>query len=125
MEDDPTTPPDPRRLAQTRIRYEAEHRTGLLELEDLGLEELPEALFELTHLRELRLKAVQPSDARQRASLPRVRLDMKRDRLAALTSLEVLVVQNSDLTSLAPLRCLANLHTLDCSDTRVDDLMPL
>jgi hypothetical protein len=40
-------------IAQARIAEEANRRTGTLDLSDLGLEELPEELFELRHLRVL------------------------------------------------------------------------
>ena len=42
-------------IALQRIAHEAEARTGALDLSMLGLTELPEQLFALTHLRELNL----------------------------------------------------------------------
>ena len=40
-------------IALQRIAHEAEARTGALDLGMLGLTELPEELFALTHLQEL------------------------------------------------------------------------
>jgi internalin A len=42
-------------IALERIAHEAEARTGSLDLSMLGLTDLPEELFALTHLRELNL----------------------------------------------------------------------
>src|SRR5882757_4326821 len=48
-------PLNPDHIARTRIAEEAERRTGTLDLGGLGLRRLPDALFELTHLRRLNL----------------------------------------------------------------------
>ncbi len=47
-------------VAQARIAEEADRRTGSLDLSDLGLEMLPEALFGLRHLRKLDLGTSNP-----------------------------------------------------------------
>jgi hypothetical protein len=90
---------DPVSIARTRIAEEAERRTGSLDLSDLGLEVLPEELFDLRHLRGLDLGSSRPHDP----AAPRHRLDAQRERLGALTWIEMLSVAGSDLATLDPI----------------------
>jgi internalin A len=109
-------------IAQARIAEEAVRRSGALDLRDLGLETLPEALFSLRHLRRLDLGASEPS---RRRTARRNRIDARGDQFGALTKLELLSLNGADLRSLAPLRDLTWLRTLNCSNTQVSDLAPL
>jgi Leucine-rich repeat (LRR) protein len=108
-------------IAQARIAEEANRRTGTLDLSDLGLEELPEELFELRHLRVLDLGKSEPWNDFP----PPNCIDAQRERLGCLTSLKVLLVAGSDLTTLSPLQTLQYLQRLDCWNTAVSDLTPL
>src|SRR3954454_24426432 len=115
LQDDPLT------LARARIAEEAERRTRALDLRDLGLQTLPEELFELQHLRELKLDTSNYWDS----ATARNRSEAQRGRLGRLSSLEVLSVVGSDLTSLDSFAALARLQQLNCSYTPVADLAPL
>ena len=67
-------------IALTRIAEEAEQRTGKLDLSDLGLASLPEALSELQHLRVLDLGVSDPWSPGRRLN----HIDAQRDRLGCL-----------------------------------------
>jgi internalin A len=108
-------------IALARIAEEAEQRTGELDLSNLGLASLPEALFELRHLRVLDLGVSDPWNPERRLN----HIDAQRDRLGCLMSLKELLVVGSDLTSLVPIQNLHDLQNLDCSRTQVADLTPL
>ncbi len=108
-------------IALARIAEEAEQRTGTLDLSDLGLESLPETLFELQHLRVLNLGISDPWKLERRLN----HIDAQRDRLGCLVLLEALSVLGSDLSSLVPIQSLHHLQNLDCSRTQVADLTPL
>ena len=108
-------------IALARIAEEAEQRTGTLDLSDLGLESLPEALFELQHLRVLNLGISDPWKLERRLN----HIDAQRDRLGCLVLLEALSVLGSDLSSLVPIQSLHHLQSLNCCSTRVGDLTPL
>jgi len=116
------TPRNPAGMAEAlrRIAEEAERRTGVLDLSGLGLEELPDELFELTHLRKLDLRRDRLWEREKR-----YKIDSRQDDLARLSCLTFLSVAGSDLTSLGFLKGLRELETLDCSDTCVADLLPL
>jgi hypothetical protein len=116
-----TGPIDNMAIALTRIAEEAERRTGTLDLSNLGLQSLPEALFDLRHLRELDLGNHKPWEPGTKPN----QIDAQRKRLECLASLEVLSVRWSDLSSLDLVRSLQNLEQLDCSGTPVTDLTPL
>ena len=129
--------------AGRRIAEEAVRRTGRLDLRNLGLRDLPEELFRLTHLRALDLGSKPPWD---HGHAPNA-VDARRDRLRALADLEEVGLAWSDLGSLdfaaglgrlarldvsrtqvadlAPLASLTALQSLDCSHTQVADLTPL
>jgi hypothetical protein len=87
-------------IAQMRIAEEASRRTGGLDLSNLGLASLPEALFDLKHLRVLNLGCYQHPEC----NTSRNRIDAQRERFDCLTLLESLFVRGSDLTSLEPRR---------------------
>ena len=116
-------------IALQRIAHEAELRTGSLDLGSLGLSELPEQLFALTHLQELNLGALskEERDAREEAGAPVSRNELKSEleRLIALERLRKLSVSGTDIVDLAWARRLKGLQSIDCSDTQVSDLAPL
>ena len=113
-------------IARERIAREAEEKIGFLNLGMLGLDELPNELFALTHLRWLSL-----GDwflGIMRTPKPRIgpnTIGRQTMRLAALVQLQTLLLSGTDFAELAPLQALTNLQTLNCSDTKVSDLAPL
>lgn len=121
MADEAEAVQDPMREALARIAREAELRTGILDLRDLVLEELPDELFALGHLRELLLGSSRPWLPRGR-----VGIDGGRTRMARLGSLRVLRVVDTDLTSLDFAAELRDLRELDFSwSHKITDLKPL
>ena len=142
---------DGERIALERIAEEAEARTGELDLDWLGLSELPEALFALKHLQRLNLgkpfgivigewpgrrntigpNAVEGALARLKElpnlralSLNSCRLESLRD-LAPLTGLQDLDCSGTQVSDLGPLAGLVNLQVLVCPETEVSELGPL
>jgi internalin A len=107
-------------IARQRIAEEADQRTGRLDLSDLGLATLPEALFALRHLRELDLG----TDWSWNDQL-RNRIDSQRQQLDTLSSLEAVSVAGTDLASLDWLQGLPHLQRLECRSIEVRDLQPL
>ena len=107
-------------IALERIAEEAEQRTGRLSLRNLGLEWLPEELFALTHLQELDLGC----DFWERDT-GRNLIDAQHSRFTIFRSLEELVIEWTDLSSLSALSELTGLQTLNCSETSIRDLSPL
>jgi internalin A len=113
-------------IALERIAREAEERTGTLDLGRLGLTELPEELFTLSHLQQLSLGTcflddnygykITASDGPKNGPLSNL------DRLASLPSLKLLSVVDVAIDNLEPL---AVLTSLDCSMTQISDLTPL
>src|SRR4051812_1309100 len=103
------SPRDGMAIAKARIAEEAERRTGALDRRDLGLPELPEALFTLRHLRVLDLGTSEP----WREDPPRSRLYNQRLWLASLDMLETLSLSGSDVTKLDFVQHLTALQQLD------------
>jgi internalin A len=125
------TQPDGPAIAQQRIEAEARGQTGFLDLSQLGLTELPEALFKLTHLRRLHLglRVAKRDDVWKpshwvRPDGPSNRLD-DLCRLAPLHDLEALSISELDCPSLDFVAKLPALQWLDCSGTYVTDLSPV
>lgn len=136
------------RIALERIAEEAEARTGSLDLGNLGLTALPEALFDLKHLTRLILglsfidergkwrwsrSAIAPNaiegSLERLKELPSLRaLSLRGCRheslkeLSVLTSVQALDCAHTTLSDLGPLAGLINLQRLDCSKTNVSDL---
>ncbi len=143
--------PEGLEIARRLIAEEAEKKTGFLDLGFLGLTELPDGLFSLTHLRGLNLgigfrraKGDYQSSANSIASnsLPDCVFESLRDlrleslsinsvaltnlsSISSLTSLQSLECSNTQVNDLTPLANLTSLQSLDCSDTTVNDLTPL
>jgi internalin A len=117
-------------IARERIAKEAEERSGFLDLGMLGLAELPEELFRLTHLRRLNLGAGYLDEQREwQDSITDI--DERNSfagglrRLGELAELRSLFLHGIALSSLAGVERLANLVEIDCSGTQVSDLAPL
>jgi len=116
-------------IALQRIAHEAKARTGALDLRMLGLTELPEELFALTHLRELNLGGLNYREEKARresgALVSANELKSALGKLTVFGELQTLSVSRTDIIDLAWARQLRGLQSLDCSDTQVNDLAPL
>lgn len=131
--------------ALARIRREAQKQTGELDLQGLRLNDLPDEMFALTHLRELRLGRTLGQDLDSSPGWIQIIKDS--ERLEALTNLrelvawrcyldnlefvrnlhrlEILDCWSSSISNLAGLSNNFHLKKLHCSGTRVEDLSPL
>jgi internalin A len=125
-----TIPFDGEAGAERQIVAEAKAQTGFLDLSQLGLRQLPVALFQLTHLRRLhlgrRLVWVREGwwpDWDFEGPVNEIATDLA--RLVALPVLEALSIQSIACQSLDFVAALPSLRWLDCSDTEVSDLGPL
>jgi Leucine-rich repeat (LRR) protein len=135
-------------IARERIAKEAGEKTGELDLRSLGLSDLPDELFALTHLRVLRLghsarkvdRAVSPDWGPNRVGGPKLAglvrlpkltaLDLSGsggslEQIAKLAGLKSLSLARTTLTDIAPIAALTGLEELDISHTRVWKLEPL
>lgn len=110
---------DPMAEALARIAQEREERTGVLDLTDLNLEEVPEELSALTHLRVLELQRF------DRSYHPILRLQGLAKKLPDFSLLEVLQLSRCDLQQIDCIAALEHLREFDCSGTSVSDLTPL
>ncbi|MCB1100289.1 MAG: hypothetical protein KDN22_32285, partial [Verrucomicrobiae bacterium] len=123
-------------IAVQRIAEEARAQTGFLDLGNLGLDEIPDQLFALTHLTTVILNRSTEdfilrwgleegalSDSQYEVSRPnRFRADDQ--RLSSFVNLETLVCAGTQFCDLSPLANLKALNSLDCSRTEVSDLSP-
>ena len=116
-------------IALRLIREEREKPTGFLDLGNLGLTELPDELFQLTHLRRLNLGwGFGDEEGAYRDSTNHEgynRVTVLPEAIGRLDRLTHLWLQLNPITSLGPLRHLAALQTLNCSGTQVKNLKPL
>lgn len=138
-------------IARGRIAEEARRRSGTLDLCNLGLQELPEELFKLRHLRTLHLgDGIRRDDgewvpAKTGGSANRVEASLgKLDRLpelrelslagsfledlgavAKLRQLRALDVARTQVGDFTPLGRLSGLRRFDCSGTQINDLRPV
>jgi internalin A len=115
--------PDDLETARARIAEEAERRTGTLDLTGLRLERLPDELFALAHLRDLRVGA--PADRWWEHGQYPDCLTPSADGLRRLAALASLAAANTELTDLVPIAGLAKLQSLDVSETPAADLAPI
>jgi internalin A len=117
------------RIARERIAREANEKTGFLDLGQLGLTELPEELFGLTHLLALNLGTDYLDDQGEwqecGTDIEPNQIEGTLGRLAALPVLQSLSLVGNDLSDLAALARLPNLQALYCWSTQVRDLSPL
>jgi internalin A len=96
--------------ALERIALEQSAKTGELDLSDLKLDALPEALTGLKHLQTLDCSGTKVADLTS---------------LAVLKQLQTLVCSYSKVADLAPIAALKQLQSLDCKGTQVADLAPI
>lgn len=115
--------------ARRLIAEERANQTGFLDLGNLGLTELPEALFELTHLRRLNLSSFYENERGEiqqtSNSGPLNALTELPSSIADLRMLEVLTLVENPIQSVNALAGLATLKELDCSSTEISDLSSL
>jgi internalin A len=128
----PRYPPEtggfsPPPTAERRIAEARREGAEVLDLGDLGLEELPASLGDLPALRKLYLGAYGPTEAghlRWHDNYKRAKFtDLA--PLANLHGLQSLDFSHTDVTDLAPLSNLQALQNLYLSSTGVTDLAPL
>ncbi|WP_377810316.1 hypothetical protein ABNQ38_31905 [Azospirillum sp. A29] len=91
------------------IADEAERLTGTLVLRGLGLDRLPDTLFDLTHLQVLDLGT--PDWRSNQSSINRI--DAQREQFGRLIHLKSLSVVGSDLASLVSFQTMRSLEQLD------------
>ena len=117
------------RIALERIAREADERTGFLDLGELGLTDLPAALFALKHLQGLNLGAEwRDSRGKWRHGAERLgpnQVASSLGKLADLPDLRELWLERAALDTLSSLTGLKSLRLIDCHGTRVGDLAPL
>ena len=116
-------------IALQRIAEEAEQRTGILDLRDLGLTSLPPQLAELTHLEDLNIgseflpkkEANHIADLALLSGLVKLRwLDFKCQQvssiqpLSGLLELEFIKMDASSVRDLTPLSALGKLREIRC-----------
>jgi hypothetical protein len=89
-------------IARERIAQEADERTGDLDLGTLGLTELPDALFDLKHIKRLNLGALYG------------------DELGAMRPASANIAPNEPGPSLARLQALPNLRALSLRSCRLN-----
>ena len=111
--------------ARRLIAEERARRTGSLNLGNLGLTELPEELFELTHLRSLNLGTGYGDEINQDDDEPgslvggtKNEIRSLQTEIGALRQLTMLSVAGNLLTDLTALQHLPTLQTLDCAGTK-------
>ena len=116
-------------IALERIRREAEKKTGFLDLGMLGLEQLPEEILGLTHLRRVNLGANwldEKGEWREAAAgIGANVVGPMFDALSELPNLCALWLGNATVDDLSPIKIFCKLQTLDYSFTQVSDLAPL
>ncbi|KJV08837.1 hypothetical protein VZ95_15215, partial [Elstera litoralis] len=116
-------------VAVARIAREAEEKTGVLYLSDLGLFALPEALRDVPHLRELYcsfnaitcLDGLQNCAVLQHLSCSRTQITSL-DGLENCTNLQSLICSNTPITSLDGLQNCTALQNLTCNGTEITSL---
>ncbi len=101
----------PLEIALERIEECRRSRATKLNLSKLGLEEIPEAVFELTWLEKLNV------------SWNHLISDLS--PLSGLSALQSLSCWTNQVSDLSPLSGLAALQLLSCGDNRISDLSPL
>jgi internalin A len=119
---------DGERIAEGRIAEAARTGQDWLDLGDLGLEKLPDALSKLTKLKRLSLGSVFQvntegmnvrSGATDRSSLSDI------SAVSSLSDLRELLIDHTNCNDLSPIAGLRQLQTLNCGGTQVSDLSPI
>ncbi|MCX7367400.1 MAG: leucine-rich repeat domain-containing protein [Alphaproteobacteria bacterium] len=116
------------RIAEERIAEAARTGQDWLDLGDLGLTKLPDALSKLTKLKRLSLGSVSKVDAEglsyrkattQRNSLSDI------SAISSLSEMRDLYLEKTNCNDLSPIAGLQKLQILDCGETQVSDLAPI
>ena len=124
----------PENRALEKIEQERADQTGVLDLGNLGLNRLPDQLFELTHLKVLLVECFQFGQAygwqegkffRKNISSNPNTLNQLSGAWERLSSLQHLVIAGIPITDLAPIASLNQLQTLHCRYTEITDLAPI
>ena len=116
------------RIAEERIAEAARTGQDWLDLGDLGLEKLPDALSKLTKLKRLSLGTVfqvntEGVNVRSRATERGSLADI--NAISHLDDLRELYIENTECNDLAPIKDLRRLQKLKCRDTKISSLAPL
>lgn len=118
-------------MARCLIADERDKKTGLLDLGNLRLTEVPVELFELTHLHSLNLGTSYVDEhgkyrvsANSDADAANALRTLPRD-FSALGKLAALSLAGNPVSDLGPLQALTALQSLTCSDTQASDFGPL
>jgi internalin A len=119
---------DGERIAEERIEKAARTGQDWLDLGDLGLTKLPDALSKLTKLKRLSLGRVYQVinvawKRRARATRPSFLADIS--ALSDLKDLRKLYLERTHCADLSAIAGLHQLEHLDCSNTKVSDLTPI
>ena len=104
----------PLEIAQQRIDECRRTRSTTLDLSELGLETIPEAVFELTWLEKLDVLGLGLGKIRE--------IPLAIRQLTALTAFDC---SGNQIRDLSPLSHLLNLQSLDCSSNPITDLAPI
>ncbi|MFN7332632.1 MAG: leucine-rich repeat domain-containing protein, partial [bacterium] len=119
---------DGERIAEERIEEAARTGQDWLDLGDLGLTRLPDALSKLTKLKRLNIGEFFEVKAEgtnyrhptaERNSLSDI------SAVASLSHLRELYISGTNCNDLSPIAGLQQLQTLDCGGTQVSDLSPI
>ena len=116
------------RIAEERIAKAARTGQDWLDLGDLGLERLPDALSKLTKVKRLSLGRLfqintKGTGVRRRSRKRNSLSDIS--AISSLSDLRELRIDHTKCNDLSPIAGLQQLQTLDCSYTEVRDLSPI
>ncbi|MCE2922700.1 MAG: hypothetical protein LW837_22515, partial [Roseomonas sp.] len=119
---------DGERIAEERIAEAARTGRDWLDLGDLDLARLPEALSKLTKLKRLSLGgwfqvSAEGWDLREGARERRILSDIS--VISNLSELEELYIERTQVSDLSPIAGLQQLQSLSCRETKVSDLTPI
>jgi hypothetical protein len=119
---------DGERIAEERIAEAARTGQDWLDLGDLGLKRLPDALSKLTKLKKLSLGSVNRVDAEglsyRKATTERNSLS-DISAISSLNEMRDLYLEKTNCNDLSPIAGLQKLQILDCGETQVSDLTPI
>jgi hypothetical protein len=119
---------DGERIAEERIAEAARTGQDWLDLGDLGLERLPEALSKLTRLKRLSLggyRQVSAEGLRRRVGSGERRILSDISVISKLSEVEEVHIELTKVSDLTPIAGLQQLQRLYCRGTQVSDLTPI
>ncbi|MCA3282984.1 MAG: hypothetical protein ING16_08950 [Roseomonas sp.] len=119
---------DGERIAEERIAEAARTGQDWLDLGDLGLARLPDALSKLTKLKRLsigRVLEVKAEGASYRLLTGKMNSISDISAVSSLSDLRELYLDHTNCNDLSPIAGLQQLQALDCSRTQVSDLSPI